>query len=88
MLKRLFTLLPAVCLLISLGGCAGARPVHTADMPLESQTAPPAPVPTPTPTPDPTPTPTPDPTPKPDPDPTPTPTPTPDPGGTTDKPAS
>ena len=38
MLKRLFTLLPAVCLLISLGGCAGAPPVHTADMPLESQT--------------------------------------------------
>ena len=57
MLKRLFTLLPAVCLLISLGGCAGAPPVHTADMPLESQTAPPAPVPTPTPTPAPDPEP-------------------------------
>ena len=55
MLKRLFTLLPAVCLLISLGGCAGAPPVHTADMPLESQTAPPAPVPTPTPAPAPEP---------------------------------
>lgn len=57
MLKRLFTLLPAVCLLISLGGCAGAPPVHTADMPLESQTAPPAPVPMPTPTPAPDPAP-------------------------------